>query len=469
MTEDLPEAAPLPAPSFFRHVNVVLATYAVDGALAFAQGALVARALGPSGRGVYAIFVLSAGFAQLVLGLGIGSAAIYYINRREVALREVVAAAHVMVLWSLAVTAALVGAVAPFIGTGAIGGGVPVWLFIFAVPALVYSAMLRLILQGLSRFVEMGIATVIQPLVVLALLAFAMRAGSPTPEQVIVFWMVAHLCVAGFALLRIGPRDVDLAQIVRPRIATIRRLARFGVQGESGNALQMLNYRLDQYIVRGFVGLAGVGIYAVGVSMSEAVFLLANAVAIVLVPRLTSADPDEARAIAPVACRNTMLVAALGAAVLAAGAAFVIPAVFGSGFRGSVQALWWLLPGTVALTGSKVLTSYIFSQGRPLVNTIITVASLAVTLVALFALVPAFGVDGAAGASSLAYTAHFCVALYAYRRISGQPVLGAIVPRAADARLYVDAARGVLSRVGRGPGAQPEAARPDGPYGRAGG
>src|SRR5207253_8425079 len=135
-----------------------------------------------------------------------------------------------------------------------------------------------------------------------------------------------------------------IGQVIRPRLAIVRRLARFGVQGESGNALQLLNYRLDQYIVRAFVGLAGVGIYAVGVSMSEAVFLLANAVAIVLLPRLTAADPDDARDMAPVACRNTMLLCALAATALAVLAPLLIPRIFGHDYRESVHALWWLLP-----------------------------------------------------------------------------------------------------------------------------
>jgi O-antigen/teichoic acid export membrane protein len=441
--------------SFLQHVNVVLLTYAAEGALAFAASALVARALGASGRGAYAIFVLSAGLAQLVLGLGMGSAAIYYLNRREMALRDVLAAAHVSVLWSLAIVAAVAAILTPLLARGAVGAGVPIWLFVLAVPLLIESAVVRLILQALSRFVEMGIATVIHPLVLLTLVAAMMATDAATPERVIGAWTAAHACVAAYALTRIGLRNVDLAQVIRPRLAVIRRLARFGVQGETGNALQLLNYRLDQYIVRGFVGLAGVGIYAVGVSVSEGVFLLANAVAIVLVPRLTSADPDEARRITPVACRNTMLVAAAGALVLAALAAPVIPALFGHEFSESVRALWWLLPGTVALTGSKVLTSYIFSQGRPLVNTMITVVSLVVTLIALFAFVPTFGVEGAAAASSVAYIAHFASALYAYRRISGQSPLDAVVPRGSDVRLYTDGARRTFARFRTGGAAEP--------------
>ena len=66
-----PEAPLDPAPrgSFLGHVNIVFATYALDGLLALATGALIARALGPEGRGAYALFVLSVAFAQLVLGL----------------------------------------------------------------------------------------------------------------------------------------------------------------------------------------------------------------------------------------------------------------------------------------------------------------------------------------------------------------------------------------------------------------
>jgi O-antigen/teichoic acid export membrane protein len=233
---------------------------------------------------------------------------------------------------------------------------------------------------------------------------------------------------------------------VRPRIDVIGRLARWGVQGEIGNVLQLANYRLDQYIVRDFVSLTAVGVYAVGTSMTEAVFILSNAVALVLLPRLTSVDPVEAARLAPVASRNTMLIAGGGALALAAAAPVMIPAVFGEAFRDSVEPLWLLLPGTVALAGSKVLTSYIFSQGRPLVNTGITAVSLVVTIVADLALIPRFGVNGAAAASSLAYGAHFAAALFAYGRISGNRPLSAVMPQRDDAALYVDAARKFLSR-----------------------
>ncbi len=435
--------------SFLGNVNIVMVTYALDGALALATGALIARALGPDGRGAFSLFVVSAAFGQLLLGLGAGNAAIYYLNKREMALRDIVSAMHVIVLGALAITAIVVAAIAPWAGDEAFGVGVAPWLLVVAVPLMLYMNLMRLTLQALSRFIDLGVATVGQQAVMLALVATAYATDSATPQRVVLFLIVACGCVSVYGLLRVGVSNVDVAQIVRPRVATLRALARFGVQGEAGNVLQLLNYRLDQYIVRGFAGLSAVGIYAVSASMTEAIFILANAVALVLMPRLTSGTEEEVAWMTPVAARNTVMMAAAGAVALAVAAPLLLPAVFGDRFEDSVEPLWWLLPGTVALTGSKVLTSYIFSQGRPLVNTGITCVSLVVTLVADFALIPAFGVNGAAAASSLAYSAHLCAALYAYGRISGQPPLDALLPRPKDARLYIDAVRSVMAKIAR--------------------
>lgn len=453
---DVDAEPPAPQRSFVGSVNVVMLTYALDGVLAFITSAIIARALGAEGRGAYGLFAVSAAFGQVILGLGIGNAAIYYLNRREIALRDVLATMHVVVAASFVVMAAVVAAIAPWGGDPIFGEDVAPWLLAIAVPVILYMNLLRLTLQALSRFFDLGVATVGQQVILLGFVTAAYVWGDPTPSDVVGYLILASAVAAAYALIRIGLANVDWAQIVRPRMATLRRLATFGVQGEVGNVLQLMNYRLDQYIVRAFVGLAGVGIYAVAASMTEGVFILANAVALVLMPRLTSADHDEASRLAPIAARNTMLICGLGAIALAIVTPFVLPPVFGDDFEESVQALWWLLPGAVALTGSKVLTSYIFSRGRPLVNTMITCVSLVVTLVACFALIPPFGVNGAAAASSLAYGTHFIAALVAYRALSGRSALEAVLPRASDAELYADAARGLIARL---PGRRPPLAQ----------
>jgi O-antigen/teichoic acid export membrane protein len=235
--------------------------------------------------------------------------------------------------------------------------------------------------------------------------------------------------------------------VLVPDWRALRDQVRFGVQGQIGNLMQLLNYRLDSFIVLLFVNATGVGFYAVANSMTQGIWFVANAVAVVLLPRLTGAREEDAARLTPLVCRHTLLISALAAAGLAVVSPVLVEALFGGEFSAAVVPLLWLLPGTVALSGSKILASYIFSQGKPLINSYITLASLAVTLAADFILIPPFGVEGAAVASSLAYSTHLALSLVMYRRISGQSIMDALFVRSSDVRLYLEVARGWSARL----------------------
>ncbi len=316
----------------------------------------------------------------------------------------------------------------------------PYWAFAFVVPLFLDYNILTTVLQGQGRFPAMNAVIVLQPAVLLALLAAGMALGDIGTRAAIVFWSIATL-VGTLLALALLARDVRAQDLLHIDLPSLSRQVRFGIQGQLGNLVQLLNYRLDQYIVLFFVSTAGVGVYAVSVTVTQSVWFVSNAVATVLLPRLTATDAADAARTTPLVCRNTLLLSAVAAAGLAAVSPWMIEPLFGKDFSGAVKPLLCLLPGTVALAGSKILTSYIFSQGKPLTNSMITVAALVATLVFDFALIPPFGVTGAAVASSIAYSAHFALSLVAYRRLSGGSIWEAVVVRGDDLRRYVDAAR----------------------------
>jgi O-antigen/teichoic acid export membrane protein len=185
------------------------------------------------------------------------------------------------------------------------------------------------------------------------------------------------------------------------------------------------------------------------VAVSEALWLIANSVAVVLIPKLASSDPEYAARTTPLICRNTILVTALGAVVVAAASPVAVPLVFGDEFEGSVEPLLWLLPGAIALSGAKVLSAYVFSQGKPMINTYISIATLVITVVLDIVLIPPLGVPGAAIASTIAYLANLAMTLVAYRRISGGTVADAVLPRPSDVAVFIEGARSALSRLRR--------------------
>ena len=187
--------------------------------------------------------------------LGFGNAAIYYINKRELALRDVVSAAHVVTLGVAGDHGGASSAsIAPWAGDGVLGDDVSPWLLDRRRAGAALPALLRVMLQALSRFVDMGVATIGAA----ARDAGARRRGRTRSairrrRASSAFWIVSNAAAAAYRAACARRRAASTsAQIVRPRLATCcASSARFGVQGEAGNVLQLLNYRLDQYIVRG--------------------------------------------------------------------------------------------------------------------------------------------------------------------------------------------------------------------------
>ncbi|HXF51194.1 MAG TPA: polysaccharide biosynthesis C-terminal domain-containing protein [Dehalococcoidia bacterium] len=451
------QGAPAGEGGFLRNVNAVFLATVADYAVAFVTSIVVARTLGKAGLGAYSLFFLSAALTHQIVGLGIGNASIYMLGRRVFTLRQVVTAGQVMVVCAALVAAALAGVGVPVVGDALRERDVPTWAFVLAAPAMMEYRFLGFVLQGLGRFVAMSLVTLIDPLVFLLMLLAAIALADPGVGAAI--WLRSAELALGAAVVLavVGVRHVDLSRLLRPEREVIGRMVRFGAQGELGNLLQLANYRLDAYLVALFVGQAGVGLYAVAVGLSEGIWFIANSVAVVLVTQLTASDADDAAQRTPVVLRHTLLLSALGGAALAAAAPIFVRLLYGSAFSPAVIPLLWLLPGTVALAGSKVLTAYVFSQGRPFVNTMITAAAVVVTVALDLALIPALGVTGAAIASSAAYGAHFALALWAYGRLAGANPLRSLAPRRSDALLYLDALRAWARRSGPAPAAEGEA------------
>jgi len=419
-----------------RDINLVFFTYVANYLLAFVVGVMVARGLGTEGRGVYDVVILTVSMAQAVMSLGIGVAGLYYIGKKTYSTRDLLSNSQFVVVVSVAVSALLVLLAAGTVGGRLLDRGYPYWVFIFGVPLFLNFNLLLSFLQAHSRFLAMNSVLIFRPLVMIALLVGGVLAGGLTTVNVLVFWAIAVLAAVALALILIGVRNVRLGGIVWPRWDVLKAQVKFGAQGQLGNILQLLNYRLDKYIVLGFIGTAGVGIYGVAVAVTESIWFIPNAVAVVLLPQMTRLGKKEAAALTPVACRQTLALSLLAAAGIGVVSPLLLPLFFGNDFSPAVNAVYWLLPGAVALAGTKVLASYIFSQGKPLINTYITVASLAVTLVADLALVPSFGIKGAAAASSLAYTVSLVLSVAMYGRISGQSIRGALLLSGDDFRLY---------------------------------
>ena len=431
---------------FLFNVNLVfIATVAASG-LGFITAVLLARALGPEGRGVTALYQAAVSLGFAFLGLGISTAIFYYLGRRDISGRQAMEAGLSVTMIATALTAIGIGIAAAAFGEDLTDEDVPYWLALVAIPALVQFRAVEAVLRAQGRFGAMNLLEVSLPLSILAFLGLAELLEGLTLQRAVLAWSLAFLppVVLGYALLKPAqwPRRLASREL-------LWRAARFGMQGQLGNLIQLLNYRLDSYLVLLLVNASGVGLYAVGVSLSEGMWLIANSVSVVLLTNLTAGDDENAARMTPIVCRNTLLITAMGSIVAATLAPFAIPAIFGDAFDNAVVPFLWLLPGTIALAGTKILASYVFSRGRPMINARIAFVALLVTVVADLILIPEFEVAGAAAASSLAYCCSLALSALAYRWLSGASISDALLPRPSDTAYYVEGLHSLLGRLRR--------------------
>ena len=420
----------VPTMGLLRAGTVTLASRVAVFLLSLATGVVLARALGPSGRGLYALALLLPSVLVLVANLGVSNALVYYLARRTYPNDTMVGQTISLALMLGVAAAALLVALMALAGN-ALLPGVPARLVLIAGAAIPLSLCFYFSLsfsQGMQAFWAFNSLYLLNAAAVLVLLGgLFFFPGSVTAA--VVAWSLSWVPTAGLAVYWLS-RWGRLNMRFDP--ATSKQLVRFGMIGYLSWLSQYFNLRLDTFLVNIFKNSTQVGFYAVAVSLTETIWYVSTSASTVLAPRVASgeaADQDSATGRVSRTVFGISLVAAIGLAALAP---LIVRILFGSRFAPSVPAIWLLLPGVCMLGVSRVLGSYLLGRNRQEVDFVAALTGLAVTVGLDLLLIPRYGFPGAAAASSIAYTANLAVNLGWVVRNSTLRVQDLLVPRPAD-------------------------------------
>jgi O-antigen/teichoic acid export membrane protein len=212
-------------------------------------------------------------------------------------------------------------------------------------------------------------------------------------------------------------------------VALVRPLLVYGAAQIAALTPAALNSNLDQLVLSQTVRPADLGRYAIAVSLTQLPIPLVGAIGNVAFPRLA------AQRVATEATRKVQRLAVLASAglatamlvPLAAVAYWLVPFVFGAGYRGAVPLLWILVPGGVFLACGQVAGDLLRGRNRPIVVAWAQGLAAIFTVVLLIVLLPLVGVYGAAIASTVAYGFALAVMLRCLLRLP-QPAATVPVP-----------------------------------------
>ena len=433
---------------FLFNVNLVFLSQIAIYGFAFGIRVVLARGLGDSGLGTYSLFFTAILVAAGIANLGVGLGNIYFLNKGEHGYRVLLSNSVALIGWTALVGWFFVGVWAVVLEPELFVTGTAYWLYAAALPAVVAYTLLTSFLHGSSRFVALTIVAVTQGAVSFAAVGLLWVVDELDVATAIAAWTASFAAADVLCLALVGLGRIDPRIVLKPRWRPLKDQVVYGIKGQAANMAALFNYRLDQFLVAAFISRAAVGHYTVAVGLGESVWWLSSAVAVVMLPRLTAMDEGEAQEITPIVSRNTLFVSALAAIGVVVVSPLAIQMLFGQAFYPEAfLPLVLLMPGIVAASATRVLGSYLFSQGRIIYNTYATFIALGVTVGLDLVLIPLLDVEGAAIASSVAYTLALVATVHWYRRVSRRSAAEALIWSPADLAYYVSALRRVLHRT----------------------
>ncbi len=382
-------------------------------AVGLVTSVLVARALGPEGRGLCAVAAAFGALGAQFGNLGLHASNTYVVARDRSRLPQVLGNSFVAsgATAGLAVVAWAVFAAWP---AAAPVHGPLLALALATIPAGLAAMLVGNLLLGIGDVRAYNAMEVVSRVATTAVLTVLVLVGLATPATLVGAGLVALVGSVVWGTARLRPH------LGAPPTASGRLFLeqlRYGLRAYVGALLGFLVLRTDLFLVRYLLGVDAAGQYSVATAMAELLCVLPIVVGTLLFPHLSALpDPSHRRRTA----RRAAMVAGAGmtavALVAAVAAGPVVRLLYGEPFAPAAPAFVALLPGVVALSINAVLMNYFAAEGMPPVSIYGPAVGALAGAGAGLVLVPRLGLVGGALGSSAAYATWLAASLLEVRR-----------------------------------------------------
>jgi O-antigen/teichoic acid export membrane protein len=399
-------------PSVSRQTLLTFFAQSSGYVVAVLTGILLARTLGPAGKGLtsYASLLLA---IFVTYGNGLQNAMMYQCGRNG-------EDRHLVYGGALRIIGAVMVPIAVVLLT--IGLRVPTaatFAFIAcAIPFAVYGqvAMGIFLLENdiattiaQAAFNTFGFAAAVTP----ALLFW--HAGI---TAVLGIWAAMYVASAVFAMIRLN-RYLP-AWDIRSTVAIVRDQAWFGLKAGSVSVADFLNLRIDVFVVSMMLDARALGIYSLAVATGELMWQVSRPLTWTTIGRIAGGEREYSIALVTRVARNTLAVELVLGIVIFALAPAAVTLVYGQAYAESGTLVRWLLPGLVLYAAHGGLGYFVMvKEGKPLPILAIQVTSIVVCAAITALTLHRFGLVGAALATTVTYS--FCAVAKAllFMRYSG--------------------------------------------------
>ena len=365
---------------------------------------VLTQELGSAGFGTISLIILALTFIQLFIDLLAGSGIIYYTSRKPLA--QLLFPAYGWILFSVSLY---------FLFTQAGKSSFPE-LLVMLIPTgfenhILYLSLLNAtmllhynVLIGQTRIKTYNLIFVVQiTALLLSVIVWYYILNEKVVESFVFCLYISYGVCAVLSFVSILPAlsPLNISGWQKASIAVFK----YGFVSQVANLLHIGNKRVSYYILRYFGGLPAVGIYGVGVQLTEGLRLIGQSIS--LVQFSTIAGQNENNYAARLTIRLMKL--SVGITFFALLVLIVIPTdfylfLFKKDFADLKSLIVALSPGVLALSANTIFSGYFAGTGKPVVSLKVNAVGFVITLITAIPLIAIGSYIGAAVAASVSYS-----------------------------------------------------------------
>lgn len=389
-------------------------------AINFGTGVIVARSLGPGGRGQLTAITLWPPLIATLATLGMPTALNFRSRRQPADASRLYMVSAVMMLMGGLVASAVGAAAMPFLLHGYDAGTVRfAQLMMLFAPETLVAAAARAHLESRGQFRRSTLGLFYPTVATLVALCALRFANDLTPATAALSYIVPPAVQAVWVVWRLWQPS---AFRYRCFAEDIRLLLGYGLKCYGLDLIGALSGQADLVIIVAFLSPARLGLYSVALSLSGVLFVIYASLKTVLFPRASSLAIDDAIELVTRSARLCTLFCLLCGLGWLFVLRIAVPIVYGRAFVDAIPLLALLIAAVVVDGHADVLSQSFMAAGRPAVVTVAQVVWTGAAISFLLLLVPRMNIAGAATSLLLAGLVRLGLVMAAYPALLRRPV-----------------------------------------------
>jgi len=369
-------------------------------AVTFATAVVIARELGPSGRGFYAVAAAVGAIGVQFSNLGLHLSNTYYVAKDR-ALLPALIGNTLAVVFVAGVVTVLTGVGLVFWQKLSPVHGTLLILALASVPVGLAYLLTQGLLLGVNEVRAYNQIECGSKLLVLALICIPALVHLGTVELFFGLTLLSVLLGFLWALLRLRRVSMEPFEL---SLTVFRQSIGTGINAYVILFFGFLVLRIDLLMVKYMLGATEAGYYSISQVLAENTMMFPVVLGSLLFPKLSALKGREEKlqlANKAVLATAALMLPAVVIGALAAGP--IISIAFGRSFLPAVAPFVWLMPGIYFLGIETVMVQLLNSEGFPPIIVAAWIADTVVNVAVNFWAIPRYGITGASIVSSVCY------------------------------------------------------------------